>query len=92
MSVQRKGRKAPATQILTVLALFDDARSESRVERLIRRHSRVKGRTYLEEDDKNQVPRVRVAVYLVETDDARLLKSSLKALANHRSGVELLIR
>jgi len=79
-------------QALTVLALLGDARVESRVENIIRRHSKVKSRTYIEEADKNKVPRTRVAVYLVEAEDPRLLRSSLKGLENHRAGLEIIIR
>ena len=86
------GGVALTTETFTILCLLHDARVEARLERLIRSHARVRGRSYIEEDDKNQISRVRVAVYLVETDDPRLLKSSLRGLENHRSGLEVFIR
>ena len=78
---------------LIVVALLHDSRVESRLEALIRDFSKVRQRLFLSEDDKNGEPRTRVAVYIVEPQDVRLLKSSLKALENARSsGLELIVR
>ena len=78
---------------LVIIGLLHDARVEPRLEGHIRTYALIRQRLYLDEPDKNGEPRPRVAVYIVEPTDARLLRSSLRALEKARSsGLELIIR
>ena len=79
------------SKTMIIISLLHDSRVEPRLEGHIRTYSKIKQRLYLDEPDKNGQPRTRVAIYVVEPVDPRLLRSSLRALENHRD-LEVIIR
>ncbi|MFH0849468.1 MAG: hypothetical protein V1924_00855 [Candidatus Bathyarchaeota archaeon] len=91
MSKRLRKPNAEGGRLLIVVALLHDSRVESRLEGHIRSYAKIRQRLYLDEPDKNGLPRTRVAVYVIEAMDPRLLRSSLKALENSRD-LEVIIR
>jgi len=82
---------AEPVQRVAVVAVLDHTRTALKLETTIKRYAKIRSMHYLTEEDKNGWPQIRVAIYMAEATNLRLLKSSLANIANNRD-CEILIR
>jgi len=82
---------AKPIQRVAIVAVLDHTRTALKLESTIKNHAKIRSMHYLTEEDRNGWPQIRVAIYMAEATDLRLLKSSLANIANSRD-CEILIR
>jgi hypothetical protein len=83
--------KAQPTPLIAILAIINDARVTRRLEATIKDYAKIRSIHYLTEEDKNGWPQIRIAIYMVEAMNPRLLRSSLRNIENNRD-CEIIIR
>ena len=82
-----KGSTTPAV----IVAVVGHAKITQQLETVIKNFAAIRSMHYLTEPDTHNWPQIRVAIYMVDAYDLRVLKSSLRNLENHKK-CDILIR